>query len=129
MSVIDVEVIDRQYPQVSVHEATSEKMDFNSKNFRYVTSGFQSFINTAQAHGKVYLRALSAAEPSGKATSLKADFPGLAADFHLPSELDWVENNIHSSVLRISGPVNMWLHYDVSDAEMATVAVRELICT
>jgi tRNA wybutosine-synthesizing protein 4 len=28
--------------------------------------------------------------------------------------LKYVRDNIHSSPLRISGPVNMWLHYDVS---------------
>lgn len=89
-------------------------MDFNAKNFTYTTMSFEELIREAQAGRKVYLRALSAAEPSKVAAKLETDFPGLAEDFRLPSELGFVSNNEFSSVLRISGPVNMWLHYDVS---------------
>lgn len=47
------------------------------------------------------------------------DFPTLAPDFVLPPELSLVEENIFSSVLRVSGPVNMWLHYDVSSPNLS----------
>ncbi|KAL2755841.1 hypothetical protein ACRALDRAFT_1033439, partial [Sodiomyces alcalophilus JCM 7366] len=106
--------------KVSVHDSTTEKMDFNAKNFTYTTMSFEELIRGAQAGRKVYLRALSAAEPSNVAAKLETDFPGLAEDFCLPSELGFVSDNEFSSVLRISGPVNMWLHYDV----MANVYVQ-----
>jgi tRNA wybutosine-synthesizing protein 4 len=56
---------------------------------------------------------LSAENPSDLPADLKRDFPAIAADFQLPPELKLAEDNAHSSPLRISGPVNMWLHYDV----------------
>lgn len=97
-----------------MHESTTDEMDFNSKNFRYVNQSFERFVRDAQAHHKVYLRALSAKNPSDKAADFAKDFPTLARDFELPPELGTVSENLFSSVLRISGPVNMWLHYDVS---------------
>ena len=89
-------------------------MDFNAKNFRYVTKAFGEFADDIQKGGRLYLRALSAEEPAGRPANLKDDFPALASDFILPPELDFVNENMFSSVLRVSGPVNMWLHYDVS---------------
>ncbi|ROT34949.1 LCM-domain-containing protein [Sodiomyces alkalinus F11] len=106
--------------KVLVHDSTTEKMDFNAKNFSYATMSFEELIREAQAGRKVYLRALSAAEPSNVAAKLETDFPGLAEDFRLPTELGFVSDNEFSSILRISGPVNMWLHYDV----MANVYVQ-----
>ncbi|KAK1966981.1 leucine carboxyl methyltransferase [Colletotrichum sublineola] len=106
--------------KVSVHESTTEKMDFNAKNFRYVTKDFGEFIRQVQDGKRLYLRALSRDEPSSLPTQLADDYPSLAKDFALPPQLGFVDKNLFSSVLRISGPVNMWLHYDV----MANVYVQ-----
>lgn len=99
--------------KVVVHEASSSSMDFNSKNFRYTTKDFASFMAEAKKGGRQYLRALSEEHPADQPANVKADFPGLASDFQLPPELYFVKQNEFSSVLRISGRVNMWLHYDV----------------
>ncbi|KAJ0345853.1 hypothetical protein KNSL1_007977 [Colletotrichum chrysophilum] len=99
--------------EVSVHESTVENMDFNAKNFRYVTKNFGEFIKEIGEGKRLYLRALSKDEPSNLPTQLVTDYPSLAKDFILPSQLAYVQDNTFSSVLRISGPVNMWLHYDV----------------
>ncbi|TRX92802.1 hypothetical protein FHL15_006208 [Xylaria flabelliformis] len=96
-----------------VHEASSSKMDFNSKNFSYITTDFASFMGEVEKGGKQYLRALSEEHPSDHPANIEVDFPGIASDFQLPPELSFVKKNEHSSVLRISGRVNMWLHYDV----------------
>jgi tRNA wybutosine-synthesizing protein 4 len=87
-------------------------MDFNTKNFRYAIKDFASFMAEAEKGGKQYLRALSEEHPSDQPANLETDFPGLASDFQLPRELSFVKENIFSSVLRVSGRVNMWLHYD-----------------
>ncbi|KAI0914642.1 leucine carboxyl methyltransferase [Ustulina deusta] len=99
--------------KVVVHEASSSTMDFNSKNFSYTTKDFASFMKEVEPGGKQYLRALSAEHPSDLPANIEADFPGLASDFQLPPELSFVKRNEFSSVLRISGRMNMWLHYDV----------------
>ena len=100
--------------QVVVHECEgTEKMDFNSKNFRYVTDTMGNIMTRIEAGGRLYLRSLSTTKPSESPAKLEEDFPGLAGDFILPSELEFVRENLFSSVLRISGRVSMWLHYDV----------------
>ncbi|KAI6345074.1 hypothetical protein MCOR14_008554, partial [Pyricularia oryzae] len=99
--------------EVSIHESPSQVMDFNSKNFRYVNKRFGEFVQEIASGQKLYLRALSNDEPTARAANLQDDFPQLAKDFVLPSELEAVRENLFSSVLRMSGPVNMWLHYDV----------------
>ncbi|KAI0403008.1 leucine carboxyl methyltransferase [Xylaria palmicola] len=99
--------------KVVVHEASSSKMDFNAKNFSYATKDFASFMAEVERGEKQYLRALSEEHPSDQPANLEADFPSIAHDFQLPPELSFVKRNQFSSVLRISGPVNMWLHYDV----------------
>lgn len=88
-------------------------MDFNTKNFSYVTKTFAQFAKEVLEGGRLYLRALSNEEPSALPASFANDFPGLSDDFVLPPQLVFVAENTFSSVLRISGPVNMWLHYDV----------------
>lgn len=100
--------------QVVIHESTSQAMDFNAKNFRYLTTEFADFGRRVERGDSLYLRALSSDSPTEKPALLSDDFPALAADFVLPPELSLVEENLFSSVLRVSGPVNMWLHYDVS---------------
>ncbi|KAL2147916.1 hypothetical protein VTI28DRAFT_3394 [Corynascus sepedonium] len=99
--------------KVVIHEAATKAMDFTTKNFRYVTTEFGAFARKVEQGERVYLRALSYEKPSEKPAMLADDFPELAADFQLPPELSLVDENVFSSVLRLSGPVNMWLHYDV----------------
>ncbi|KAG6012951.1 hypothetical protein E4U54_007208 [Claviceps lovelessii] len=101
--------------QVVIHECQrdSKNMDFNAKNFCYVTQSFENVIRRAEAGHRVYLRALSREQPMDRPANLKDDFPGLASDFHLPDQMESIQNSLFSSVLRVSGRVNMWLHYDV----------------
>ncbi|KAL2179972.1 uncharacterized protein P884DRAFT_193960 [Thermothelomyces heterothallicus CBS 202.75] len=99
--------------KVVIHEAATQAMDFTTKNFRYVTTEFGDFVRKVKQGERVYLRALSHEKPSERPAMLADDFPALAADFLLPPELSLVEESLFSSVLRLSGPVNMWLHYDV----------------
>lgn len=99
--------------QVVVHSSKEEAMDFQNKNFDYVKQEFGSFIDAAANGERVYLRSLSKDAPNEKPTSLADDFPEIADDFKLPEELAYVGENAHSTPLRISGPVKMWLHYDV----------------
>ncbi|KAK0740709.1 hypothetical protein B0T18DRAFT_373778 [Schizothecium vesticola] len=99
--------------KVVIHESATQAMDFNAKNFRYVTTDFGSFIDGVKKGDKTYLRALSQEKPTEKPALLADDFPELAPDFVLPPQLFLVQENLFSSVLRVSGPVNMWLHYDV----------------
>lgn len=88
-------------------------MNFNTKNFRYVTTDFGGFVERVKKGDKTYLRALSEDKPTEKPAMLGDDFPLLAQDFVLPPQLSVVTENMFSSVLRVSGLVNMWLHYDV----------------
>lgn len=62
---------------------------------------------------KEYLRSLNAEKPAAKPADFASDFPELGPDFKLPPQLKIITQNAHSSPLRISGPVSMWLHYDV----------------
>lgn len=89
-------------------------MNFQSKNFAYVTKSFGSFLDEVHAGGRQYLRSISAEQPSKQPAELATDFPTLQHDFRLPGYMSLVTENTHSSPLRISGPVTMWLHYDVS---------------
>ncbi len=99
--------------QVIVHQATTEHMNFKTKNFAYVSKKFGEFMDQIESGDKLYLRSLSSEKPSEKAADITHDFPTISGDFRLPYELKMVLENAHSSPLRISGPVNMWLHYDV----------------
>ncbi|KAJ6440844.1 leucine carboxyl methyltransferase [Purpureocillium lavendulum] len=101
--------------EVVVHEShrDSEKMDFNSKNFDYVSDHFGKIIAQMESGARMYLRSLSRDKPSEAPANLELDFPRLAQDFCLPPELEYIRDNFFSSVLRVSGRVNMWLHYDV----------------
>lgn len=99
--------------KVVVHEADTARLDFNAKNFNYVTKEFGPFIKEVEDGGKMYMRALSEEHPTDKPANMTQDFPRLAEEFSLPEELSCVTETLFSSVLRITGPVNMWLHYDV----------------
>lgn len=97
-----------------VHEATTDQMNFQAKNFTYVTKPFGNFLDHVTEGQKQYLRSIASEKPTEKPAELSRDFPEIAEDFILPPELALVKENAHSSPLRISGPVTMWLHYDVS---------------
>ncbi|KAK3293322.1 uncharacterized protein B0H64DRAFT_210325 [Chaetomium fimeti] len=99
--------------KIVIHEAASQAMDFTAKNFRYLTAEFGDFAQRVKQGDRVYLRALSHEKPSEQPAVLAEDFPALAPDFVLPPQLSLVAENLFSSVLRLSGLVNMWLHYDV----------------
>ena len=100
--------------RVVVHHARSSNMNFQMKNFTYATMTFAAFLDAVKAGKPQYLRSVAAERPSEVPANLRNDFPEIADDFQLPPELDLVADNAHSSPLRISGPVTMWLHYDVS---------------
>lgn len=93
-------------------------MNFLTKNFTYTTVRLGQFLDNVEAGERMYLRALASERPADQATNLEHDFPEIASDFHLPSQLAFVKAKMHSSPLRISGPVAMWLHYDVSSADI-----------
>ena len=98
---------------IVVHEATNQHMNFHAKNFNYVKKPFGDFVDQIAVGSKQYLRSLASEKPSQQPAQLALDFPQLASDFRLPAQLETVTRNAHSSPLRISGPVVMWLHYDV----------------
>ncbi|UKZ71604.1 uncharacterized protein TrAtP1_012559 [Trichoderma atroviride] len=113
-----------------IHESHEDKgtMDFNSKNFAYVTDSFGSIMDKLQSGARVYLRALSRNKPSEAPAKLEEDFPSLAEDFTLPPEMAYIKDRLFSSVLRLAGRVNMWLHYDVMANVYAQVTgVRKMI--
>jgi tRNA wybutosine-synthesizing protein 4 len=104
--------------EVVIHKSTSARMTFASKNFQYIKSPFGAFIDdlsasTADSPSYTYLRATSTTQATKQPTSLSEDFPEIAGDFILPDVFREVKENQHSSPLRISGPVALWLHYDV----------------
>ena len=99
--------------QVVVHEATEQYMNFQTRNFKYCSKRFGDFVDQITTGSMQYLRSLATERPAEKAANLTEDFPELALDFKLPPQLESVARNAHSSPLRISGPVTMWLHYDV----------------
>ncbi|KAI1007285.1 tRNA wybutosine-synthesizing protein 4 [Podosphaera aphanis] len=96
---------------VIVHKAATEHMDFTTKNFQYCTMKFGEFTRQVEEGARLYLRSLSD-QPFERPVNLEHDFSTISPDFSLPSELSFVTQNAHSSPLRISGPVTMWLHYD-----------------
>lgn len=92
--------------QVVVHECDVQTMDFKAKNFRYTSMTFGEFARGIQNGARLYLRALSADAPSDRPANLAHDFPSLAADFRLPEALSMCSDNLHSSILRVSGQVS-----------------------
>lgn len=84
--------------------------DDKAQNFRYVNMAFGDFAEQVKNGKRLYLRSLSADGPTDRPASLEQDFRSLT-DFALPVEFSECAENIHSSVLRVSGPVNMWLHF------------------
>ncbi|KAL6161294.1 tRNA methyltransferase ppm2 [Exserohilum turcicum] len=96
-----------------VHECSSDRMTFKDKNFAYVKKSAASFLDGIAQGSHEYLRAVSSSQPTKLPTSLEADFPSIAPDFQIPEPCAVIKQTLHSSPLRISGPVSLWLHYDV----------------
>lgn len=98
---------------VIVHSCPTSRMTFQTKNFSYIKQSFGEFMADVTAGKQLYLRSVASTQPAKHATNLSKDFPAIAADFRLPDALASATENMHSSPLRISGPVILWLHYDV----------------
>lgn len=100
---------------IVVHSAASRTMNFQRKDFAYATMSFHNFIHQLESnpHAHMYLRSISSTNPSRLPALFATDWPEISADFELPACLSFVGQNKHSSPLRISANVNMWLHYDV----------------
>jgi tRNA wybutosine-synthesizing protein 4 len=101
--------------ELIVHECSSSTMTFGTKNFTYEKRSVSSFFSSIDNGAPSYLRAISSTQPNKLPTRLEDDFPSIAADFQIPTLCRNVinDNTYHSSPLRISGPVSLWLHYDV----------------
>jgi tRNA wybutosine-synthesizing protein 4 len=99
--------------EVVIHECASERMTFKDKNFSYVKKPFGGFLDGIVAGAQTYLRSVSSAQPNRLPTKLEDDFSNIAGDFVIPESLNVIRDSLHSSPLRISGPVALWLHYDV----------------
>ena len=101
--------------ELIVHECTSDAMTFGIKNFTYEKRSVSSFFSSISNGAPSYLRAISSMQANKLPTKLEDDFPTIAADFQIPELCRGVINEeaYHSSPLRISGPVSLWLHYDV----------------
>ncbi|KAF9694375.1 hypothetical protein EKO04_007368 [Ascochyta lentis] len=101
--------------ELVVHECSSSAMTFGTKNFTYEKRSVSSFFSSINNGAPSYLRAISSTQPNKLPTRLEDDFPAIAADFYIPELCREVINKetYHSSPLRISGPVSLWLHYDV----------------
>jgi tRNA wybutosine-synthesizing protein 4 len=97
---------------VVIHEAQSKSMNFQRKDFAYVTKPFGIFLSEVYDGAHQYLRSIASSDPSKRAANLDVDFPEIAQDFRLPPELRLVADSYHSSPLRITGDVAMWLHVD-----------------
>lgn len=99
--------------EIIVHKSSSRNMNFQKKDFKYTALPFSSFIEGVEKGDHLYLRSISAVSPNSTPAHLATDFPEIAKDFQLPEAFRFIRENIHSSPLRISGQVNMWLHYDI----------------
>ncbi|KAF2473794.1 LCM-domain-containing protein [Lindgomyces ingoldianus] len=99
--------------ELVIHECDSDRMTFKDKNFQYVKRTVGEFLDGISKGKKTYLRAASKNQPNRLPTKIEDDFPTIASDFRLPEALSPILRSYHSSPLRISGPVSLWLHYDV----------------
>ena len=100
--------------RVVVHSAAARCMNFQKKDFQYQPMQFSEFLdklNDRASH--LYLRSLASEKPSIIPANLEADWPELCKDFSIPTPLSALKETMHSSPIRISNDINMWLHYDV----------------
>ncbi|KAI4108776.1 MAG: hypothetical protein L6R37_000774 [Teloschistes peruensis] len=113
---------------VTVHQAQEGNMNFQRKNFHYVKKAFGDFMREICSDGsRQYLRSLAADKPADRPAHFKEDFSSLSDDFQIPPQLGTVVRNEHSSPLRISGPVNMWLHYDVMANILCQISGKKIV--
>ena len=110
---------------VVVHCAQSRSMNFQKRDFSYMTQKFGEFADTVGRGGHLYLRSIASEKPSQRPANLSVDFPELSLDFRLPPELQIINTTFHSSPLRIGGGVNMWLHYDTMANVLCQVSGRK----
>jgi tRNA wybutosine-synthesizing protein 4 len=115
--------------QVIIHKTESEAMNFLSKNFKYITQPFVSFIDAVfnSTTERVYLRSVSD-DAKNKPANLAEDWPSLAPDFEIPSILRGQngipQGSVFSTVLRVgSVGTSMWLHYDVISALVSALLI------
>jgi tRNA wybutosine-synthesizing protein 4 len=113
--------------ELVVHECNSGRMTFKDKNFQYVKRSTSEFLDGIAKGSKAYLRATSSSQPNKLPTKLEDDFPAIAADFNIPEVFEAVSSNQHSSPLRISGPVSLWLHYDVLSNILCQIRGRKTL--
>jgi tRNA wybutosine-synthesizing protein 4 len=99
--------------ELVIHECSSDRMTFKDKNFSYVKKSVADFLGGIAEGSHAYLRAVSSSQPNKLPTKLEDDFPTISDDFCVPEVCKVVRENYHSSPLRISGPLTLWLHYDV----------------
>lgn len=101
--------------ELIVHECSSDAMTFGTKNFTYEKRSVSTFFSSISNGAPSYLRAISSTQPNKLPTRLEDDFPAIATDFQIPELCRGIINDdtYHSSPLRISGQVSLWLHYDV----------------
>ncbi|RMZ80227.1 hypothetical protein DV738_g2770, partial [Chaetothyriales sp. CBS 135597] len=105
---------------VVVHSAPTPIMNFTRRStFAYNTLSFHAFLTLISSASRdlqvsphMYLRSISSS-PRTTAAKLSTDWPEIASDFVLPPQLEYINTHLHSSPLRISTNVSMWLHYDV----------------
>jgi len=114
---------------VVVHDSPSQTMNFQRKDFKYRDLPFHHFLDRLDDKSShLYLRSLAAESPSSNPANLSKDWPEIASDFHVPSQLVDVAVNMHSSPLRISNDIGMWLHYDVmANVLFQVVGVKKLV--
>ena len=95
-----------------IHHAQEDTMLFESKNFVIKKNTFSELIDAIASGEKRYLRSVSSHDRY-KPADFVSDFEALASDFALTDRLHIPASQVHSKVFRVSGPINMWLHYDV----------------
>lgn len=101
--------------QVVIHRSSTSTMNFQRKDFSYETVSFETCINhLTDPKSHIYLRSLSNTSATTKPANFFEDYPELAPDFHFPSVMsELLSQTVHSSPLRVSNNVTMFLHYDV----------------
>ncbi len=111
---------------VKIHEVDKEqvdRMDFRSKNFKYMTISMHSLIKKVfeveeeKNDDKSYYLRWVGDDPRGQTkANFHVDFPKLSEDFSLDQSIFFDPDQFFSSVLRISSPgIRVWTHYDIMD--------------
>jgi tRNA wybutosine-synthesizing protein 4 len=103
--------------QIAIHEGESRYLTFvPHKSFQYRTCEFSEFVSLLKQRKHVYLRALASNASFKEPANFWRDFSDISDDFIIPEivQTDFnLKDSLHSAVLRISGDVSIWIHYDV----------------